>query len=130
MTQHTLFGDLAGAASPETIPDHGSYPGKELHRRSDPETSKLAAVDLASSGQRERMAEIALGLVEANPGRTAAELEALSGLTDGKVRKRLNDLWHKGRIEKGEARKCSVTGKSAQTWWAENSQTASAVQGT
>lgn len=55
-------------------------------------------------------------LLVQHPGATAAELEEISGLLDGKVRKRLNDLRRAGWAHSGAPRRCLVSGKMAQTW--------------
>ena len=88
-----------------------------IARDTDPATSHQAASEFAQDGTRSNMMEVAYELIKSNPGKTAAELEQLSGLGDGKVRKRLNDLRHDHRAQTGEPRKCSVTGKKAQTWY-------------
>jgi hypothetical protein len=93
---------------------------KQLHRSSDPETSRMAAGEVLEEGTVARMCKVALDLLLQHPGQTAAELEQLSGLTDGKIRKRLNDLRHRvpPLARTGPDRRCAVTGKLAQTWYA------------
>lgn len=93
-------------------------PAIDIVRASDPVTSHLSAQELTSSGQRARMVAIAYDAVKNNPGLTAAELERKCGYTDGAIRKRLNDLRSKSMARTGAARTCSITGRSAQTWWA------------
>lgn len=90
-------------------------PGHGLARRDDPDTSKEAADDLVESGRLARMERIALDLVAEYPGRTGSELDALSGLREGAVRKRLAKLREDGRLRNGEERVCSVTGKKVGT---------------
>lgn len=89
---------------------------KELHRPSDSPTSVAAAKEMVRSGAAGHMCHVALKHLLARPGSTAAELEEYSGLTDGKIRKRLNDLRKQGLAVTGMPRRCAVTGKTAQTW--------------
>jgi hypothetical protein len=90
---------------------------KHLARPEHPVTSHQAAAEVVEDGTVGRMCEIARSLLRSHPGRTAAELEQLSGYGDGKVRKRLNDLRQEGHAKNGEPKRCSVTGKMAQTWY-------------
>jgi len=63
------------------------------------------------------MIRLALDLITATPGCTAAELERAAGYCDGQVRKRLSDLRHAGQARVGDPRQCQVTGRRAQTWY-------------
>lgn len=85
-------------------------------RAADPMTSHESAESLTSSGERARMMEVAENALRSSPGLTSKELERQHGYTDGELRKRLNDLRTAGRARVGETRKCSITGRSAQTW--------------
>lgn len=92
-------------------------PVKFLSRRDDPATSHQAATELVEGGEHGRMMNIARDVLRANPGNTANELEQMAGQQNGAVRKRLNDLRHKGKAEKSGERKCRITGKTAELWW-------------
>lgn len=85
-----------------------------IARPTDPATSHEAAESVTRDGTRARMMRLALELVQKHPGRTAKELEQLSGHSDGEVRKRL--LRHLGRVRNGEPRVCGVSGKRAMVW--------------
>jgi len=88
---------------------------KFLARAKDPVTSKQAAKDVAK--MLPDMAQQALVAITAHPGRTARELDFISGTTDGQIRKRLNDLRRMGKAYIGDKRRCTVSKKLAQTWW-------------
>lgn len=72
--------------------------------------------DMGITGSLGQASRRAWDLLVEYPGCTAAELEAVSGLHDGKVRKRLNDLRRAGWAHSGTPRRCQVSGKMAQTW--------------
>ena len=95
-------------------------PDKPLARRSDPETSRNAAMRLASSGRLNKQEEKALELVRENPGRTGAELDKISGVSKRQISKRLAGLAEKNKIRRGdddEVRICSVNKSKCVTWW-------------
>lgn len=86
-----------------------------LARRKDPETSKQAARHVSKTlGAR---MEAALALLKSMPGKTACEIEHAALVSDGRYRKRLNDLRLRGLARKGRTRKCTITGRNAATWW-------------
>jgi hypothetical protein len=86
-------------------------------RNNDPPESHGAAEWMDGEGHKARMMALALELVRTFPGKTSNELEALSGFTDGKIRKRLNDLYHDGKLRKGPVRPSTVTGRPNATWY-------------
>ncbi len=88
-----------------------------IARADDPATSQDAAADITEDGTRQRMMQVALAAVRQYPGRTSNELEALTGLGDGKIRKRLTDLEDAGLVRKGVVRVSTVSGKPNTTWW-------------
>ena len=96
-------------------PPHES---RALARAADPLTSHQAADHMAKSGRLGQMMARTLHLLREYPGRTAAELERIACVADGRYRKRLNDLRLAGRARKGDSRKCRVTGRKAATWTA------------
>jgi hypothetical protein len=89
---------------------------RKLARRDDPETSHEAAAEMHGSEAQGRLVRIAVAQVCEYPGETAKELERRLGVEDGQLRKRLNDAWRMGLISKGEPRRCTVSGRRAQTW--------------
>lgn len=90
---------------------------RRLARKTDPSTSHEAARDLVSSGTLSRRINLALSVLVAHPGSTARELDRHANVTDGAVRKRLNDLRKHRLAETRGSRLCEVTGKTAQLWY-------------
>jgi hypothetical protein len=89
---------------------------KQLARRGDPETSKLAAASILDS--LTSLQERALALVRENPGRIARELSTIAMDSDPRtVNRRLGELERAGRIRKGEAARCRTTNRMCSTWW-------------
>ena len=88
---------------------------KTQSRRGDPDTSHDAVADLYTTGTLGRMELVALHLILASPGLTAAELEAEHGFIRGQLQKRISSLIQQGRVFRGEERKCSFSGRSAYT---------------
>ena len=89
---------------------------KRLARTTDPETSKQAARELVASGQLGDQQRQTLKLIELFPGSTARELK-LRGAVIWDPHKRIFELKKLGLIRDGGARKCTITGKSALTWF-------------
>lgn len=84
---------------------------KRLARRSDPESSKLAAKE-----DRHGLYALALHLLRERPGQTGRELNQSSGR---ELHKRLKTLERMGLVTKSEdLRPCSVSGRLAHTWFA------------
>lgn len=83
---------------------------KRAYRRTDPATSRLAAESLALDNVRAR----ALACIRKRPGMTAREHDNLMGWD---VHKRLKELEDMGLIHRGEARRCTITGRMAATWY-------------
>ena len=86
-------------------------------RTTDPETSKEAAEVVTTSGQRRSQINAAVRLVRRHPGLTGNELAAYGILTERQLSRRLSDAHDAKLIEPGEARKCSVSGARARTWF-------------
>ena len=91
---------------------------RRLARTSHPDTSHEAAKEVA--GKLGGTSRFAFLWLRRYPGNTASELEYKATISDGRIRKRLNDLRLKGRAYKGEKRKCRVTGRMAYTWYPGN----------
>lgn len=92
-------------------------------RTTDPDTSHEAAATLrANNGAKlTEYQEFALAAVRSHPGLTAAELERQYDVPDGRIRKRLHELFAAGKIMRGQKRKCRVTGGNAYPWIAVDS---------
>jgi len=89
-----------------------------LARNTDPDTSHQAAEDIVV--HIGRLQQRARQCVEDWPGHTATELSKLAGDADPRtINRRLGELERKGVVLRGEARRCSHTGKNAATWWPE-----------
>lgn len=93
---------------------------KNLSRRNDPITSKLAAQQMAEDGSLYTQRELVLGLLErynmkyGHP--TSAELASWGHLERYTASRRLPDLEKQGNVSRLEPRMCSVTGKRCITW--------------
>jgi hypothetical protein len=91
-----------------------------LARRTDPESSHLAAAALETSGARAIQKHQSLQAVKQWPGRTSHELAVAIGggpETRYMLARRLADLEHDGLVTKGGARECQITGHKACTWY-------------
>lgn len=85
-------------------------------RRTDPDTSHLAAHEIERSGHAASQRDLCLMHVRRHPGLTSSELAEQMGCMNVFPHKRLPELRKAGLIENGPARKCSVTGFTALTW--------------
>jgi CRP-like cAMP-binding protein len=92
-------------------------PRNPIARKHDPDTSKQAAEAITASGKRDAQAKAVHLAVRGYRGHTSAELAKLCGYDRHMVARRLPELERLGLVQKGEARACSTTGKSATTWW-------------
>jgi hypothetical protein len=90
---------------------------KALRHNTDPETSHTAArLVVKHLGDIQKWV---LGVVTDRPGCTATELAQAKGIGDPReINRRLSELEDRGRVRRGGARECRVTGRSAATWWA------------
>ena len=86
---------------------------RELSRKCDPATSKLAGSQLVTSGECSRLEAAALELVKQHPGSTAGELNVFAGW---QVHKRLVALERAGKIRRGPARESHVSKRLNDTW--------------
>lgn len=96
------------------------YRAGKLARRTDPETSTTAAVALVNSGRLRGQMGDCYDLVCKYPGRTSAELAALSefGIQSRFIlARRLPDLQRAGLVRKGGKRICRQHGTEAVTWF-------------
>lgn len=87
-----------------------------LARNTDHETSKESAADIRVS-----LAELhvwATACVKESPGKTQAELGQIYCPTDPrKIGRRLSECVKLGMMKIGEVRRCTKTGRSAQTYF-------------
>lgn len=90
-----------------------------IARRRDPDSSHLAAKEITASGQRAAQQAQAIAAVKQFPGRTSQELCELTGLDRYMLARRLPECITANGVRKGIQRRCSVTGKTALTWWPE-----------
>lgn len=91
----------------------------DLARGTDPESSHQAGDHLTDSGLRAVQKHQSLQAVKQFPGKTSRELAALiGGNTETRyiLARRLADLEHDGKVRKGPARACTVSGHQAVTW--------------
>jgi len=86
-------------------------------RRTDPETSHMAADYVEKSGTASKQREMCLQAVLEKPGQTAAEIGRALDLERHAPSRRLPELRAAGLIRNGEARKCMVQGRQSLTWW-------------
>lgn len=91
-------------------------PTRTLSRTDGPKTSALAAGELQS--ELGSLQEWALDAVRSDPGKTQRELGAIHCPEDlRKIGRRLNELVEAGRLRVGDKRECSITHRTAQTYW-------------
>lgn len=86
-------------------------------RKTDPVTSHQAAREAETSGRAATHRAICLEKVKQNPGLTAAEIAAATGLERHVPSRRLPELRAAGLVVNGEARPCFVTGRDSMTWF-------------
>ena len=93
-------------------------PRSPATRATDPETSWKAEDGINKDGTRDRQARQVLALVRAAPGKTSAEIGQISMAVDRYIAaRRLPELEKLHLVRRGEARRCSTTGRQAMTWW-------------
>lgn len=86
-------------------------------RSADPQTSHDAARHIVASGAQALQQNQTLDAVAGNPGLTSNELARATGLDRYMLARRLPELCDSDRVVRGDARRCSVSGRSAATWW-------------
>jgi hypothetical protein len=93
-----------------------------IARRNDPDTSHLAGDSITRSGARGKQQDRAAAAVHEFPGKTSFELADLI-TRDSETRDWVRFMLAKrlpecvGRVRKGAARACRITGRQAMTWW-------------
>ena len=76
---------------------------KDIVRTTDPETSRIGARAITSSGKRSGHKQLIMGYVTAHPGGTRREIAAGINLTEYQVSKRISDLINDGSVVYGGA---------------------------
>ena len=87
-------------------------------RAAGPETSREAERYINASGLRSSQQRAVYGLIVSHPNHTTQELAALGILGRDEISRRAPELVTAGLVEKGLARRCTRTGRSAQPWMA------------
>ena len=87
------------------------------YRKTDPETSKLAAEGVEARGIAATHRTMCLSAVESNQGCTAAEIAKLCHLERHVPSRRLPELRALGLVQNGPARTCTVQCTKSITWW-------------
>ena len=90
---------------------------KKLSHRSDPVTSHDAAAEAIANGTIAKDEKRAVELVEANPGLTGYELDAIAGCGNRQISKRLGGLKNKSVLTQGVPRTCRIGGNRCVTWY-------------
>lgn len=89
-----------------------------LSRKTDPESSRLAADEVAVSGAADNQREACLKVVLKKPGLTSAEIAKNLGFDRHQAARRLPELRDQvSLIINGEPRKCAVTNRKSITWF-------------
>lgn len=87
-------------------------------RRSDPTPSHEAAEHVEATGKAAVQRGYALAAVRAFPGCTSMELAEKAAIDRYTLARRLPELREEQLVRNGPTpRGCSVTGRSAMTWW-------------
>lgn len=94
-----------------------------LARRQDPAPSHEAARAIVADGTLGRQQAEALAAVEAHGGQTSSEIAAASGVGRYDLARRLTELERVGKVTRGPARACRITGRTAATWMARKAET-------
>ncbi|XRD81794.1 MarR family transcriptional regulator [Dyella halodurans] len=91
-------------------------------RATDPDTSHEAANEVTATGLRAEQQARTLAAVRAFPGRTMQELSELTGLDRYMLGRRISECETSGVVFRGLKRRCSVTGRMAEPWFAVSGQ--------
>jgi hypothetical protein len=86
-------------------------------RASDPITSHEAAEHMTTSGKRAAQQALTAKAVEQYPGLTSMELSRRSRIDRYMLARRLSECEEAGHVRRGQERRCSVSGRTALTWW-------------
>ena len=86
-------------------------------RSTDPDTSHAAADHVTENGSRDRQRRITAATVAMHPGSTARELAMHCELDRYDIGRRLSECETAGDVRRGDARRCSQTGRQAIQWY-------------
>lgn len=86
-------------------------------RSTDPHTSHEAADEAETSGRAAGQRKTCKNQVDREPGMTAAEIAAATGMERHVPSRRLPELREAGMVTNKEVRICSVTGRRSMTWY-------------
>lgn len=86
-------------------------------RAADPETSHQAAEHVDATGARAAQQQLATKAVRLYPGLTSLELGSRTSLCRFLLARRLPECETGKAVKRGQARRCSVSGRMAATWW-------------
>lgn len=84
-------------------------------RNTDPHTSYEAAVHMQD--KRAAQQAIAAKAVEQYPGSTSMELSRRAHIDRYMLARRLSECEAAGMVRRGQAKRCSVSGRNALTWY-------------
>lgn len=88
-----------------------------IARATDPSTSHRAAHEITECGARDQQHNLTVAAVTAFPGRTSQELSELSHHDRYMLARRLSECEKAKRVHRGPPKRCSVTNKTALTWF-------------
>lgn len=86
-------------------------------RATDPNSSHDTADEITRSGLRAEQQALTLAAIRAFPGNTMQELAELTGHSRYMLGRRVSECETAGAVRRGQKRKCTVTGRSAEPWW-------------
>jgi len=92
-----------------------------IARNSDPLTSHEAAEAITMTGVRAAQQRLTSTAVEQYPGLTSLELSRRSKIDRYTLARRLPECEDAKTVKRGQARRCSVSGRTAVTWWSPDS---------
>jgi hypothetical protein len=88
-----------------------------IARNSDPFTSHEAAEVLTMTGVRAAQQRLAALAVKQYPGLTSLELSQRARMDRYMLARRLPECEEAKEVRRGQVKKCSVSGRSAVTWY-------------
>ncbi len=86
-------------------------------RATDPSTSHEAADYMTTSGKRAAQQALTAKAVEQYPGLTSMELGRRARMGRYMLARRLPECEEAGMVRRGQARRCSASGRTAVTWY-------------